>query len=279
VKPAPFEYHRPRSVQEAASLISGEQGFVKILAGGQSLGPMLNMRLAQPDALIDVTGIDELKAVSEDGGELRMGACLTHADIEDGRVPDVTRGLMPHVARNIAYRAVRNRGTVGGSLGHADPAADWMSALPLLGAHVEIWSPAGRRLIPVEDLMTSSFATVLGAEEMISAVVVAKLSPRARWGFRKFSRKAGEFGHAIGGVLHDPERGVFRAVMGAIDAAPIVVADATALFGGDFGEGLAERLDRQAVESLLSERGVSDPYDRQLHVAMLKRAAGDASAP
>jgi aerobic carbon-monoxide dehydrogenase medium subunit len=279
VKPAPFEYHRPRSVREAVSLIGSEQGFVKILAGGQSLGPMLNMRLAQPDALIDVTGIEELKSVTEEAGELRIGACLTHADIEDGRVPDVTRGLMPHVARNIAYRAVRNRGTIGGSLGHADPAADWMSALPLLGARVEIRSPSVRRLVAVEDLMTSSFATVLGPEEMIGAIVVARLSARARWGFRKFSRKAGEFGHAIGGVLHDPERGVFRAVMGAIDAAPIVVADATALFGGAFGPGLAERLDRQIVEALLSERGVSDPYDRQLHVAMLKRAASDASAP
>lgn len=279
MKPAPFKYHRPDSMSEAVSLISGEQGFVKILAGGQSLGPMLNMRLAQPDALIDVTGIEELKTITEDGGDLRIGACLTHADVEDGRVPDVTRGLMPHVARNIAYRAVRNRGTLGGSLAHADPAADWMSALPLLGARVEIWSPAGRRLMPVEDLMTSSFATVLGAEEMISAIEVPKLSPRARWGFRKFSRKSGEFGHAIGGVIHDPERGVFRAVIGAIDAAPIVVADATALFGGDFGPRLAERLDREAVEALLSDRGVSDPYDRQLHVAMLKRAAGDASAP
>jgi len=266
VKPAPFAYHRPNSLQEAAGLMSGEGGVVKVLAGGQSLGPMLNLRLAQPDALIDVTGIEELKTISDEGPVLRIGACLTHADIEDGRVPDVTLGLMPHVARNIAYRAVRNRGTIGGSLAHADPAADWLSALALVAAKVEIWAPAGRRVVAVEDLMTGAFATVLAADEIIAAILIPKLSPGARWGFRKFSRKAGEFAHAIGGVLHDPERHVFRAVIGAIDAAPIVFPD-------------AERIDREAVERLFAERGVSDPYDRQLHLAMLERAANDASAP
>ena len=114
--------------------------------------------------------------------------------------------------------------------------------------------------------MTGSFATVLAADEIIAAILVPKFSPGARWGFRKFSRKAGEFAHAIGGVLNDPERHVFRAVIGAIDAAPIVFPD-------------AERIDQEAVEELFAERGVSDPYDRQLHLAMLERAAIDASAP
>lgn len=266
MKPAPFAYHRPRSLQEAAGLMSGEPGVVKILAGGQSLGPMLNLRLAQPDALIDVTGIDELKTVGDDSDVLRIGACLTHADIEDGRVPDVTLGLMPHVARHIAYRAVRNRGTIGGSLAHADPAADWLSALALVAAQVEIWAPAGRRVVAVEDLMTGSFATVLAIDEIIAAILVPKFSPGARWGFRKFSRKAGEFAHAIGGVLNDPERQVFRAVIGAVDAAPMVFPD-------------AERIDQEAVDELFAERGVNDPYDRQLHLAMLERAAIDASVP
>lgn len=279
MKPAAFEYHRPKSLQEAASLMAGAPAFAKILAGGQSLGPMLNLRLAQPDALIDVTGLDELKAVTEEHAHLRIGACVTHADIEDGRVVDVTLGLMPHVARNIAYRAIRNRGTLGGSLAHADPAADWLSALPLIAAQTVIWAPAGRRVIAVEDLMTSSFATVLAGDEIIEEIIIPKLSPRARWGFQKFSRKAGEFAHAIGGVLHDPERHVFRAVIGAIDAAPIVVADANILFPDGFGLGLGARVDRGAVEALFDERGLTDPYDRQLHLTMLKRAADAASAP
>jgi carbon-monoxide dehydrogenase medium subunit len=278
VKPAAFEYFRPGSLEEAARLLGGERGVAKLLAGGQSLGPMLNLRLAQPDALIDVTGIGELKRVAEEDGALSIGACVTHADIEDGRVPDVTLGLMPRVARGIAYRAVRNRGTIGGSLVHADPAADWLSALPLLGAQVLIWSPGGQRGLAVADLMTSSFTTVLAPDEIVVSIDVPRLSPRARWGFHKFSRKTGEFAHAMAGVLHDPQRDVFRAVIGAIDAVPIVLADATALFPGGFGPGLGERLDRQAVDSLFDRRGLTDAYDRQLHLAVLKRAASEASA-
>lgn len=274
MKPAPFAYHRPASLAEAAELMTGDHGFAKLLAGGQSLGPMLNLRLAQPDALIDVTGIDELRAVSEEDGGLRIGACVTHADIEDGRVGDVTGGFLARVARGIAYRAVRNRGTIGGSLAHADPAADWLSALPLIGARLVIWGPQARRTIPVEALMTSSFTTVLGPDEVIEAVSVPRLSPGARWGFQKFSRKAGEFAHAIGGVLHDPDRESLRAVIGAIDAAPIVVEDASALFPGGIGDGP----DRAAVDALFDERGIGDAYERQLHFAMLKRAAREAGA-
>ena len=115
----------------------------KIIAGGQSLGPMLNLRLVEPQLIVDITGLAELKQVERRGDELVLGACVTHADIEDGRIPDVTRGAMQGVAANIAYRAVRNRGTVGGSLSHADPAADWVSALSALGAKLTLRSLCG----------------------------------------------------------------------------------------------------------------------------------------
>ena len=135
----------------------------KIMAGGQSLGPMLNLRLVQPELIIDITGLAELKQADRDGDELVIGACVTHGDIEDGRVPDVTRKAMQRVAGGIAYRAVRNRGTIGGSLSHADPAADWVSALPALGAKVRLRSPSGHRDIAVEDFMTGALETALQA--------------------------------------------------------------------------------------------------------------------
>lgn len=266
MKPVNFAYERPRHLDDAIGLLAHESAHVKVLAGGQSLGPMLNLRLVQPDLIIDITALDQLKRAEKLRDYLVLGACVTHADIEDGRVPDVTNGAMRAVAAGIAYRAVRNRGTIGGSLAHADPAADWLSALALVAAQVEIWAPAGRRVVAVEDLMTGSFATVLAIDEIIAAILVPKFSPGARWGFRKFSRKAGEFAHAIGGVLNDPERQVFRAVIGAVDAAPMVFPD-------------AERIDQEAVDELFAERGVNDPYDRQLHLAMLERAAIDASVP
>ena len=119
MKPAPFAYERPRDLNAALSMLAASNGSAKIIAGGQSLGPMLNLRLVQPELIVDISGLAELKRAEVSGGELVLGALVTHADIEDGRTADVTRGAMRAVAANIAYRAVRNRGTIGGSLSHA----------------------------------------------------------------------------------------------------------------------------------------------------------------
>jgi aerobic carbon-monoxide dehydrogenase medium subunit len=172
---------------------------------------------------------------------------------------------------------VRNRGTVGGSLAHADPAADWLSALSLMGADAVIATPRGSRTVPVADLVLSSFTTVIKPDEILRSVRIPKLSAGARWGFYKFSQKAGEFAHAIGGVLHDPARGRFRAVIGAIETAPIVVADASALFGKSASD-MAERLDEPAVLKLLDGKNVKDDYIRHLALVALKRAAKQAAA-
>jgi aerobic carbon-monoxide dehydrogenase medium subunit len=277
MKPAPFEYERPGTIEEALKLLAEPGLFSKVMAGSQSLGPMLNLRLAQPDLLVDITAIPELRTVSEQSDFIDIGACVTHADVEDGRIPDVARGLLGSVARRIAYRAVRNRGTIGGSLAHADPAADWISVFPLLGAEVVVQSRHAARRIETENLIISSFITTLQPEEIICAVRVPKLSRRARWGFCKFNQKAGEFAHAIGGILHDPEAARFRAVVGAIEAAPIVIPDASTLFEGPFDTNIADRLDSRAVLNLLEAKGVKDDYIRELALVVLKRAAKQAS--
>ena len=277
MKPAAFDYERPSSVQDAVKLLADESLFAKVIAGSQSLGPMLNLRLAQPDLLVDITSIRDLRAVIDGRDDVEIGACVTHADIEDGRVADVTCGLLPFVASRIAYRAVRNRGTVGGSLAHADPASDWVAVFPLLGAEVVVEGRAGRRSIPAESLMISSFITGLKADEVLCGVRVAKLSAASRWGYSKFNQKVGEYAHALGAILHDPARERFRAVIGAVESAPIVVADATSLFGGPFGLDLADRMDEKAVGALLSERGITDVYSRKQAVVALRRAAQQAS--
>ena len=137
-----------------------------------------------------------------------------------------------------------------------------ISALSLIGADAIVWSRKAPRTIPVADLVLSSFTTTLQADELIRAVRIPKLSSAARWGFFKFSQKAGEFAHIIGGVLHDPARGIFRAVLGAIETAPIVVADARPLFRGGFDAGIADRIDRQALLGLLDSKNVTDDYIR-----------------
>jgi aerobic carbon-monoxide dehydrogenase medium subunit len=279
MKPAPFDYARPSTLADAIALLRSEERSVKLLAGGQSLGPMLNLRLAQPDLLVDITAVPDLLRIEPEGDGLLIGACVTHADIEDGRVPDPTGGALPAVAGAIAYRAVRNRGTIGGSLAHADPAADWTSALAALGADAVVRGPAGQRRLPVEQFMAGVFEPALESDELLEAIRVPRLSPRRRWGFYKFCRKAGEFAHAIGAVLFDPERAVCRAVIGATESTPIVVPDAAPLFAGRPEDGLARNYDSALTATLLDEKGKRDPFERQIHLTALERAVHLASRP
>lgn len=276
MKPVAFDYRRPADLATALAHLAEADGVTKILAGGQSLGPMLNLRLVRPDHLVDITAIPELKRVEEEREAVVVGACVTHADLEDGRVPDVTQGALPAVAVNIAYRAVRNRGTIGGSLVHADPAADWLSSLAAIGAQAIVVGPSGQRTLPVEDLMLGVFEVALEPAELLEAIRIPRLSRSARWGYFKTCRKAGEFAHAIGVVLVDRERDVCRAVIGAIDAKPIVIADARALFGGRLDTDFWRAFDPAVADGWMSEAGLDDPVDRQIHRVALRRAAEQA---
>ena len=266
MKAAAFGYERPKDLAEALKLLSTSES--KVLAGGQSLGPMLNLRVVQPALLVDLRGIEELESFSENKDSVTLGACITHAQIEDGRVPDPTGptiGFMREIASNIAYRAVRNCGTVGGSLAHADPAADWPSALTLLGATAVIAGPGGQRELPVEKFLTGLFETALKPGEILVAIRVPKLSARARCGYWKFCRKAGEFPQAIGGALQDPERGIARAVIGATRGAPYLISKAEFL--------LKNRDDAACMAAADAAGAGDDPYARQLHAVALRRAA------
>src|SRR5712671_1006740 len=197
MKASAFDYARPRELQEALKILSENEN-AKAAAGTQSLGPMLNLRVVQPSVLVDLRFIEELTGYSENKDSVTLGACITHAQIEDGEVPDPARGFMREIASNIAYRAVRNRGTIGGSLVHADPAADWPSALTLLDAVAIIAGLQGRREVSVERFITSLFQTDLNQEEILVAVRIPNRSAAARFGYWKFCRKAGEFPQAIG---------------------------------------------------------------------------------
>ena len=262
MKACAFDYERPGDLDSALRFLSRENS--KAMAGSQSLGPMLNLRVLQPGLLVDLRFIPELKDFSENNESVTLGACVTHAQIEDGRVPDPTGGFLREVASNIAYRAVRNRGTIGGSLAHADPAADWPSALSVLGATVLIAGPGGRREIPIGNFLTGLFETSLQSDEILVAVRVPRLSARARFGYWKFCRKAGEFPQAIGAALDDPERGIARAVIGATRGAPYLILKA---------ESLLKKGDDVACLAAVDAAGLAgDPYNRQLHAVALKRA-------
>lgn len=272
MKPVKFEYARPADVSAAMTLGGREDAAVKFIAGGQSLGPLLNLRLVQPELLIDITGIEELKRLEERPDALFIGSCITHSDIEDGRVPDVTGGAMRSVAAGIAYRAIRNRGTIGGSLAHADPSADWISALSALAGRAVVRGPRGQRRVAVEMLMRGALEAEVDPGELLMGVEVPRLSRSSRWGYYKHCRKTGELAQAIGAFLHDPERAVCRAVIGATGSRPLVFSDATALFGGK-PDGV---IDRTLVERAMTAHGMTDLIDQQVHFACLRRAIAQA---
>lgn len=267
MKAAQFDYQRPSSVEEAVRLLSGAAGAAKVLAGGQSLGPMMRMRLARPTLLVDVRRIPELTEVREEPDAILIGAAVPHAAIEDGEVPDVTCGMMRNVARGIAYRAVRNMGTIGGSLAHADPAADWITCLSAIGAETLLAGPHGRRTIAIDVLMVSAFETMLAPSELIVAVRVPRLSTRARWGYRKLCRKSGELAAAMAAVVDDEARGLRRAALGATESAPIVLADAGDLL----------RSPEAAGDIVCGMVGSTRCDAMRPHLAMLRRALEQAS--
>ncbi|WP_315719794.1 MULTISPECIES: FAD binding domain-containing protein [unclassified Bradyrhizobium] len=276
MKAASFAYERPRSVSDALALLADVDSEARIMAGGQSLGPMLNLRLVQPPRIVDIAGLAELRSVERDGDALMIGACVTHADIEDGRIPDVTHGVLPRIARGIAYRAVRNRGTIGGSLSHADPAADWVTTLVALGASVQLTSANGQRKVAVAEFIQGVLQTALRPGELVTAIRVPSLSPTARFGYAKACRKPGEFAHAMAAALIEPEKTRSRVVIGAIDTTPIVIDDSS-LFGGAITD-LRRQFDRDLANRLLMQAGASDPAARHIHVSVLARAVAEATA-
>ena len=229
MKAAPFGYARARDAAHAVDLLAAAEGFAKVIAGGQSLGPMLNLRLVEPDFLVDIRACPDLRGCRDDADAVLFGAAVTHSEIEDGAVPDPCHGWLAAAARRIAYRAVRNRGTIGGSLAHADPAADWLVVLLLLGAEVDVLGPQGMRTVALAEFVAGPFVTALGEGEVLVAIRVARRSDRTRYGYRKTAIRVGEFASAFCVALDDPERGESRAVLGAIERPPIAVGDLSAV--------------------------------------------------
>jgi carbon-monoxide dehydrogenase medium subunit len=269
VKPVPFEYKRVTSIEQAVQELAAGEGSAKIIAGGQSLGPMLNLRLARPGVLIDIAGIAELKRVQDRGAKIFIGAGTTHASIEDGVLPATAIGLLQAVARRIAYRAVRNRGTIGGSLAHADPAADWILALTALNASVIARGPAKSRTVPVTSLLRAPFTTILAEDEIIVGIEMDTLSPAAVWSHHKFSRKVGKFADAAAIAVLDQARGFCRVVLGSSDAPPVMMSSLADQLLSEPKRRLSPDMISSAVETTAM---TADPFDRQLQTAVLMRA-------
>jgi carbon-monoxide dehydrogenase medium subunit len=269
MKAPAVDYVRPSSLAEAVDLLARSDGEARVMAGGQSLVAMMNLRLASAGLLIDIARLPELIAVAEDSNTVTIGACVTHAAIEDGRVPDPSRGLMQRVAAALAYRAIRNRGTIGGSLALSDPAAEWPAVLTALDAKVMVRGPGGRRSIRCTEFTTGIFETVLAANEIIESVRISRLSADARWGYLKLCRKSGEFASALAIAIADHRRAHCRVVLGATNGAPLVLDHTSRLLSDGERENMrnavAADLDRAADRHF-------DEFQRNLHLVAAMRA-------
>ncbi|MDR5782301.1 FAD binding domain-containing protein [Caballeronia sp. LZ065] len=274
MKAAAFDYVRPASLPEALRELSD----AKPISGSQSMGPMLNLRLARPSRVIDVSRIADLRSVTESGDFVRVGAAVTHAEIEDGKHELLRHPYLQHVASGIAYRAIRNRGTIGGSLAHADPAADWPLALSALDARLEVAKAGGARQVRASGFMLGAFTTLLEEGEIITAVLLPKLGPTLRWGYYKLCRKTGEFAHASAAAAFDARSGLARVVLGALDGPPAALDELARQIAQRGPSAVTEDALAQAVAGAMPN---ADSIDRSIHAAALQRclaqALGDAS--
>ena len=278
MKPAPFTYEAPATIAEALAVLAARGDAAKIIAGGQSLAPMLNMRLAQPGHLIDINRLAELKGVRVEGDRLIAGALVRHAEL--ARDPLVRRHapMLAHAASTIGHYAIRQRGTLGGSLAHADPAAQLPLMAVTLDAEIQVDSARGRRLVPASAFFTSIFTTTLEPDELLTAVRLP-LPQDKGWGFRLFTRRAGDFALVVVAcslAYANGRVGNIRLGVSGIGPVPVRLEGAMPPGAGD-PAWIARAADAVAAAADIEEGGrVSTEFRRDIVGACTRGALADA---
>lgn len=285
MKPAPFEYHAPRTVREALEVlaeVAPRDG--RVLAGGQSLVPAMALRLARPAHLVDINGVKDLERLAVEAGELAVGACVRHAAFHRPVVAGPLGRILSEVARHIAHYPIRTRGTLCGSLAHADPASEWCLVAVTLDVRITARSVRGARTIGAADFLRGAMTTALEADELLVEARIPLPAPDTRFGFSEFSRRAGDFGIAMalatyrvrGGVMTEPRVGI-----GGVEDAPRRIAQAEAALEGERPgkEAFLAAADAvaQAVAPLDDARYPAR-YRREVAAAMARRALEGAAA-
>ena len=282
MKPAPFDYHAPRQLKEAAELLATLPN-AKILAGGQSLVPMMNFRYVMVDHLVDLGRVDDLRGIAVGDGRLRVGAMMTQRDLELS--PEIARQcpLLTEALRHVGHRQTRNRGTIGGSLAHADPAAELPAVCAAYDAVVHLASVRGMRAVPFRDFTTGYMATALTPDEMIAAIELPIWRLGHGYGFHEFARRQGDFALAGAAALLDIGAGgvVRRAALAlfGVGERPLRVDAAEATLTG-------KAIDHVAIETAAAAAWLVEPisdihaggdYRRHLAQVLSGRALADAA--
>ena len=239
MKPAPFAYVRPRTLDEALEALAGDPG-AKVLAGGQSLVPLLSMRLAAPTLLVDINGLPDLDHLTCSDDGVRIGALARHADVLADAEAQRVQPLVAMALRHVAHATIRNRGTTVGSLVHADAAAEMPVVLRLLGGSLEVASSSGRRTIAAEDLFAGPLESTLAHDEIALAASFPALAPGAGVAFDEVSRRHGDYALCGAAALVEDER--VRVGYLSVSDVPTVV-DLTGVAEADLGDVALEHLD------------------------------------
>jgi carbon-monoxide dehydrogenase medium subunit len=284
MKPAPFTRHVPRTVAEAVKIlaeVAPKDG--RVLAGGQSLVPIMAFRLAKPAHLVDINEIEELGRITNDGKVLSIGARVRHAAFHKPVVAGPFGALLSHVARHIAHYPIRTRGTFCGSLAHADPASEWCLVAATLDATMVAMSTRGERLIAAKDFFEGIMSTALAEDELLAEVRLPIPAADTKFGFNEFNRRAGDFAMAAslvafrlqGGKIIDARVGV-----GGAEPFPRRIAQAEAALNGQApGDKVFRAAAQAAAEAIepLEDHQTSGEYRRDLVRAMVRRALEQAA--
>jgi aerobic carbon-monoxide dehydrogenase medium subunit len=281
-RPAEFEYHRPTSLDEAIGLLSGEDA--RALAGGHSLLPLMKLRLAEPGTIVDLGRIPGLDVIEEDGDAVKIGALATHADVAASEVVRSRCRVLADTAEGIGDRQVRHRGTIGGSLAHADPGADYPTVVSALGAAITARGEGGEREIAADEFFTGIFTTALQPGELVTSVRVPSVGAGTGAAYVKHRHPAS--GYAVAGVaavlkVEGGKCSDARLVVGGVTGTPVFAGDAAnAMIGiapvDEAAIGAAVEKVPAALSGAIGDTYASAEYRVHLAKVMTKRAIAAA---
>ncbi|MEP9362792.1 xanthine dehydrogenase family protein subunit M [Nocardioides sp. CN2-186] len=275
MKAAKFKYVAPRSLEEALGHL-GSDPDAKVLSGGQSLMPLLAMRLAAPSILVDLQHVPGLAEIEDLGDVIRVGARVTHRMIERSEMVAERVPILPEAAKHIAHPQIRSRGTFGGSTAHADPSGEWPTVLLALGATMHLVGPNGQRDVSADDYFVGPFMTSMNDSEILTHVTVP--ATRTAWSFQEAAVKAGDYGLAIVAATADVRSGrladVRVSVGAAVGAVTRLATVEAALTDAELNEQKADEAARLAAESVrpIADIHGSSDYRRQLVSSLVRRA-------
>lgn len=274
-----FEYACPTRIEDAVALLASHNGEAKAIAGGQSLVPMLAFRVAQPSLLVDLRKLPGLRRIAIGPEGVRIGALVRWRDIEDDARLATAHPLLKSAIAHVAHYQIRNRGTVGGSLAHADPAAEMPGVAVCCDAEIAVVGQAGTRTIKAQDFFLGALTTALKPDELITEVRLPPWSGARRFGFQEFSRRRGDFAMAGIALFYDPAAGgratnAHIAVIGVGDRPRRLTSAEAALNGAVVDEALAARVGAAAAAEVEPQEDIhaSAPYRRALTGTLCERA-------